>query len=46
MHAIAQKAISDGLSLKKMKPIIVADTGSTDAIIDALAGVSFVRPYV
>lgn len=46
IQPIARKAVSDGLSLKKINPTIVAEMGSMDAIIDAFAGVSFLRPYV
>ena len=46
IHPIAKNEVTDGLSLKKRKPTIVAATGSTDAIIDAFAGVNFVKPYV
>ena len=36
IHPIEKNAIRDGRSLKKIKPTIVAATGSMDAIIDAL----------
>ena len=41
---MAKNAVVEGLSLKTMKPTIVAVTGSIDAIIDAFDGESLVSP--